>query len=253
MPGDESGILGGACGGVVPGPLGVGGQVVTENGPVGLRTPLAYVPLARPQNASRWDLRRYGKAEIGFYCDNYTPNDRTSVTEIRRIMGRNNASACVLIGYEVSFPLPNQRSNVFQAYCRFTISGPFLPLEVKNKTAQRRAKPAYMQPPPADDPRMWEKALARLLKHEVGHIDRAWDDRSFVDADFERSFSNNDSLTYEEFQQVVRGSQNSMLGSGLVLESGAKQHDDADMDNTTQEIKDLWIYMPIKKPGEPLD
>lgn len=251
MPGEE-GILGGARGGVVPGPLGENGSNVSETGPIGLQSPPAHVPLARPQTAADWDLRRYGNAEIGLYYDRYTANDTTSVSDIRVKIGRNNASACVLIGYQVSFPA-RSKSGVFQAYCRFSISGPFLPLEVKNKTAQRRAKPADVQPPPADDPQMWEKALARLLEHEKGHITQAWSDRSFVISDFEQNFANNDSLKYEEFQRIVRQSEAAMCKKDGILEAGAKQHDDADMDAMNQYIKDLWIYMPIKKPGERLD
>jgi hypothetical protein len=165
-------------------------------------------------------------------------------------MNRNNASACVLIGYEISFPPHTKGSDVFQAFGRLTISGPFLPLEVKNKTAQRREKPAAVQPPPEDDPQMWEKAMARLLKHETGHIDKAWADLLSADLDFATEFENKDDLTYDKFQQVVRKSQTTMVS---VLTASGKEWDDRDVAYTTQDIKDLWIYMPIKKPGEPLD
>ncbi|MBI5016165.1 MAG: hypothetical protein HZB55_11865 [Deltaproteobacteria bacterium] len=249
MPGEEDGVLGGARGGRVPGPLGEGrGLIVTETGSIGLQTPPPHKPLSKPSKSSQWELRRYGKAEIGFYCDSYTPNDTLSVTEIRKKMGHSGASACVLIGYEVSFPRSAEGSDVFQAFGRLTISGPFLPLEVKNKTAQRRVKPAAIQPPPADDPKMWEKARDRLLQHEVGHITQAWRDLLAADLDFGSKFDNNPSLTYEEFERVVIKSESTMTS---VLGASGTEWDDRDLGDTTSYIKDLWIYMPIKKPGEP--
>lgn len=250
MPGEEDGILGGARGGRVPGPTGGKGLIVTETGSIGLQTPPPHVPLSKPAKSSQWELRRYGKAEIGFYCDSYTPTDTTSVTEIRIKMRKPGASACVLISFEVSFPPPTKGSDVFQAFGRLTISGPFLPLEVKNKTAQRRVKPAAIQPPPEDDPKMWEKALERLLQHEVGHITKSWGDLLSADLDFAREFDNNSDLTYVEFKRVVSKSETTMVS---VLTSSGKEWDDHDLGDTEQCIKDLWIYMPIKKPGEPLN
>lgn len=70
MPAEEECVLGGACGGRVPGPLGEGrGLMVMETGSIGLRTPAAHQPLSKPSKSSHWELRRYGKAEIGFYCE----------------------------------------------------------------------------------------------------------------------------------------------------------------------------------------
>ena len=224
--------------------------MVMETGSIGLRTPAAHQPLSKPSKSSHWELRRYGKAEIGFYCESYTPNDTLSVTEIRKKMGHSGASACVLIGYEVNFPTPARGSDVFQAFAKLTISGPFLPLEVKNKTAQRRVKPAAIQPPPQDDPEMWGKARDRLLQHEVGHITQAWRDLLAADLDFGTEFDNNPSLTYEEFQRVVQAGESTMTS---VLVASGQEWDDRDLGDTTSDIKDLWIYMPIKKPGEPQD
>lgn len=254
MPGEEDGILGGARGARVPGPARDTGVIITEAGPIGLQTKPAPQPLSRPANVSRWDLRRLGKAEIGFCCDRYTEKYSKNVAAIRNLMGDQRASACVLIGYEVSFPPRTAGSDVFQAVGRLTISGPFLPTEVKDKTAQRQAKPAHQQPPPQDDPDMWGKAQKRLLQHEEGHINQAWTDLLDIlmgqYSDFVQKFDNNDTLTYEEFKDVVRKSESTMHQA---FPASAKAQDDRDLGSLTDDIRKLWIYMPIKAPGEKLD
>jgi len=248
MAGEEDGILGGARGAIVPRK----GLIVAETGSIGLKTPPPHVPLSRPTGACQeewaWKLRRYGKAEIGFCCDSYTPNDTKSVTEIRKLMDQDNASACVVISYEVGFPPRTQGSEIFQAFGRLTISGPFLPLEVKNKTALRRVKPK--DDPPKDDPQMWEKARARLLQHEVGHIKQAWADLLSANFDFETKFEDKDDLTYEEFKRVVIKSEAAMV---QILIEGAVGWDDQDLLYMNGYIKDLYINMPIKKANETRD
>ena len=247
MAGEEDGILGGARGAIVPRK----GLIVAETGSIGLKTPPPHVQLEQPANSSQWKLIRYGKAEIGFSCGSYTPTDTRSVTEIRILMkNKPNVSACVIIDYGVSFPPRKEGSEVYQAFCRLTVSGPFLPLEVKNKTALRRVKPS---PPPADDPDMWKNALARLLEHEVGHIAQAWND--LVDekqdnCDFKMKFEDKDDLTYEEFKRVVNKSQVDMV---QVLTDGAVVWDNKDLGDMNSYIKDLYINMPIKKADETRD
>jgi hypothetical protein len=253
MAGEEDGILGGARGAIVPRK----GLIVAETGPIGLKTPPPHVQLSRPAGACQeewaWELRRYGKAEIGFCCDRYTPDDTKSVTEIRILMkNKPNVSACVLMSYGVIFPPRTSGSEVFQAFCRLKVSGPFLPLEVKNKTALRRVK--QKDDESKDDPRMWENALERLLLHEKGHIKQAWKDLLSANFDFKTEFEDKDDLTYEEFKRVVIKSEAAMIeimsnernGSAIVW-------DNKDLGDMNSYIKDLYINMPIKMANETRD
>ena len=242
MPGEEYGILGGARGG-----LDENGVIVAETGSIGLQTNHTHAELPRPANTSEFQVRRFGDTEIGFCCDSYTANSSRSVTEIRTMMKHSGASACVLVGYQVSFPPRHQGCSIFQAYCRLTVSGPFLPKEVAEKSAQERPRPPHENPPPAD---RWEKALARLLQHEVGHITKAWADLLDANFEFEQKLDV-DNLTYEVFSKEVRESENTMK---LVLPASRDSWDNSDLSDTEQYIKDpLWIYMPIKKQGETLN